>query len=583
MNPAPQSAPRRPGRAGSFPAALAASAALLAIILLGLVCRCWNYESVFADGAAFFADGDCCARMTRAASVYQRPGLVVRHHDFENWPDGVNPHTTAPLDYLIAGLARLARPLPPAWRLGAGELDFAGAITGPVLFVAGAFALLFAWPPRRPGRWIALAGFAAMPPVAWAGVLGRPDHQALLAPLLAVAFALSARWLAALPRALREGAASPWRWLGAGAGFCWGFAFWVSLYEPPILLLAGLAACAAAWLAARFAGARSLPAAGLARAALFPLTGAAPPLAGLLLIERPAITPPGASEAFHRWAKLIPELAAGSFNGLLSWMGWGAFVVALGLAAGLFQGKKSAARAAGSAAGLVMMAALVALYFWQSRWAPYAAMGLALLAPFALGSLLAAPAWTALPAGVKGALAAVCFAATVWHPAAEWDRLVFSAPSKARREEALADGIALRRIALAIRSEQERRGLESGARRGIIAPYWLCPALAYWSGAPAAGGVSHQSLPGILDTARFFAAPDWLAAALVLDRRQARWVVADVEERTVGTALVLLGTAPPSDPVGRRLEHFGRNREPDPDWLVERGRAGWFRWFEAAP
>jgi len=44
---------------------------------------------------------DCYARMTRVEMVSAKPGLIVRHHTFENFPQGTTPHTTAPLDYLI--------------------------------------------------------------------------------------------------------------------------------------------------------------------------------------------------------------------------------------------------------------------------------------------------------------------------------------------------------------------------------------------------------------------------------------------------------------------------------------------------
>ncbi len=47
--------------------------------------------------------------MTRARLVAEHPGTVVRHDDFENFPAGVTPHTTAPLDYLIVALAALLR------------------------------------------------------------------------------------------------------------------------------------------------------------------------------------------------------------------------------------------------------------------------------------------------------------------------------------------------------------------------------------------------------------------------------------------------------------------------------------------
>ncbi|MFM8683996.1 MAG: hypothetical protein ACKOEG_09515, partial [Chthoniobacterales bacterium] len=84
-----------------------AGAAILTALFLAAVS--WNRAQVFvprADGGVLvvFADGDCHSRMQRAAMVAEKPGTIVRTHDFENYPRGTTPHTTAPMDYLIAGL-----------------------------------------------------------------------------------------------------------------------------------------------------------------------------------------------------------------------------------------------------------------------------------------------------------------------------------------------------------------------------------------------------------------------------------------------------------------------------------------------
>ncbi len=569
----------------SFPnsATLPQTVTLVVVILLGLVCRCWNCNCVFADGAAFFLDGDCYARMSRAARVLDHPGILIRHHEFENWPDGVNPHTTAPLDYFIVALAVIARVLPSNWRFEVEALDFAGAIVGPVLFGVGTVGLFYAWPKRQPGRWISLVALSVIPPVAWAGLLGRPDHQALLLPLLTIAFVLSTRWLEGLGQEKSRPNSRQKQRLGITVGFLWGLAIWVSLFEPVIMLLAGLGASLTGRLALRLAG-RPLPAlAQSLRAACFPLLGAAPPLLMLLVIERPTITLPGIGEAFGRWAKLIPELGEGSFEAALSWMGWGMLFVFMGLTAGGIRAVKKGTEGLGEAiTGLLLLTILMALFFWQRRWAPYAASGMALMAPFAGRNLIPLVA-SMNPAIIRRSVAIWAVISVVWYPASEWDRLVFSSSSVDRRGDDLADGISLRRMALSIRAAEEIEGARDAQQRGIMAPYWLCPPLAYWSGQPAVGGTSHQSLPGILDTAEFFAASDWLEAARLLDRRRIRWVVADVAERTVGSAVVLLGKSPGRHPIGLRLERFGTLQEPGPEWLVEHRRFGWFRLFEVVP
>src|SRR5438046_97310 len=77
--------------------------ALLSALILAT--RCANYQDVFVAGNVYFVDADCYARMTRVRMCNEMPGLIVRHQDFENFPQGTNPHTTAPLDYLILGLS----------------------------------------------------------------------------------------------------------------------------------------------------------------------------------------------------------------------------------------------------------------------------------------------------------------------------------------------------------------------------------------------------------------------------------------------------------------------------------------------
>ena len=107
---------------------------VLEIVILSaliLAARCANYQDVFVAGNVYFTDADCYARMTRARMCAEHPGLIVRHHDFENFPQGITPHTTAPLDYLIVALSILLRPFT------AHALDLAGALISPLLALFG--------------------------------------------------------------------------------------------------------------------------------------------------------------------------------------------------------------------------------------------------------------------------------------------------------------------------------------------------------------------------------------------------------------------------------------------------------------
>src|SRR6266446_9330853 len=154
---------------------------LVILSALILAARCANYQDVFFAGNIYFTDADCYARMTRARMCAEHPGLIVRHHDFENFPIGTTPHTTAPLDYLIVGLSILLRPLT------AQSLDLAGAMVSPSLALIGGWFLW--WWSRRVRfryRWVALILYGISPIIVHGTELGRPDHQSLLIVLVTV-------------------------------------------------------------------------------------------------------------------------------------------------------------------------------------------------------------------------------------------------------------------------------------------------------------------------------------------------------------------------------------------------------------
>ncbi len=169
-------------------------AALVAFCVLTFAARCHNLRDVFVEGRIYFLDADCYSRMTRARMVAEHPGIIVRHHDFENFPQGVNAHTTAPLDYLIvAGKKALDAGFAvfdsgKASVLHDQTLDLAGALIGPLLGVVGmVFLVLWAWAMRL-RYWAMPALLYAVSPILVHGMaLGRPDHQAPLIVLLLVA------------------------------------------------------------------------------------------------------------------------------------------------------------------------------------------------------------------------------------------------------------------------------------------------------------------------------------------------------------------------------------------------------------
>ena len=108
--------------------------AVLSVLILAT--RCANYQDVFVAGNIYFTDADCYARMTRVQMCSEHPGLIVRDHEFENYPTGTIPHTTAPLDYLILALSIFLK------LFSAHTIDLAGVFISPLLALVGGW---FIW------------------------------------------------------------------------------------------------------------------------------------------------------------------------------------------------------------------------------------------------------------------------------------------------------------------------------------------------------------------------------------------------------------------------------------------------------
>jgi hypothetical protein len=79
--------------------------------------------------------------------------------------------------------------------------------------------------------------------------------------------------------------------------------------------------------------------------------------------------------------------------------------------------------------------------------------------------------------------------------------------------------------------------------------WWLSPAISYWSQQPAIAGSSHESLAGVVESARFFAASDWQKARVILENRRVTWVIAYDAARTAESCASILGEALPQHAV----------------------------------
>ena len=488
---------------------------LAAALLVGSGAMCANYRQVFSKpGKVFFVDADCYSRMTRVRAVCAQPGLVLKEHDFENAPAGTRPHTTVPLDYATAALRFVLLPF-----YGERALDLAGAWISPLfglLTLAGVW--YWAESARLPGRGLSLLVLAASPIVAHGFELGRPDHQSLV--MVCMAFALAAEW-----RLWR----TPSRGWGIVSGAAWALGLWTSLYEP-VILLALILLAVAIWNRNVFRQKARLP--GLAAGGFILLLALW--IEGWRIDAAPGFGEGNGAEFFEAWSRQIGELASVPpwAATLYAWSG-----LALVAAPVLLWFNRREDRAI-ARANLLLLVAVFALTCWQLRWGYFLPLVYALSLPYQFGGL-PTMRWRM----VFGAAVVL----GLWPMAHEW--IVRLHPPDALREslaEQRDETTHLRDVATFIQQAAARNpATEDPPATTILAPWWLSPPLAYWSGEPAVAGSSHEALPGTVDVARFYLATDARAAADLLRRRRVRWIVAYEPSRIQSTSADLLGLRPP--------------------------------------
>ncbi len=458
---------------------------------------------VFLPDGVHFVDADCYSRMTRARIISQQPGTLVTRHAFENYPDGVRPHTTAPMDYLIVGFR---------WLLGARvDLDFAGAWISPVL---GALLIFVAWLWAEvrtiPYRWSMLILLSTSPVMLHGFGVGRPDHQSLILLLTATGLmAESVLWTT------RSAAISLW-W-----GASWGCALWVSWFEPALLLALVLVVRVFVWRSQCLAKAwiSSLGIAGAVAVAAVLLEGL--PSAGL---QRNSFS------SFLQWAGRIGELQ--SFNPLsaaITWIGWLSLLAPFCLAWVAFKRRERICWL-----WLALLLITGALTSWHARWGYFLALSGALAMPFALSVIR--QRWVGY----------MLFAASLWPVALALENELFPQGETGRAlAENLRESQQLRRTALALKDLNGD---------GILAPWWLTPQLVYWSEKSGVAGSSHESLAGTQDTARFFISQNEEEAKSILRKRHPEFVVVCDADRLLDNSYTVLGrTGEPANQLAATL------------------------------
>lgn len=505
--------------------------------LLVFAARCANYQDVFVGRNVYFTDADCYARMTRVQMCAQHPGLILRHHSFENFPQGTTPHTTAPLDYLILALAILIGATCPGTPVRFGlapyQIDLAGALISPVLALVGAWFLW--WWTRRMRfrfRWVALTLYAISPILVHGTQLGRPDHQSLL--MLLVTIAICAEWT------LQNEVSISWSVVN---GIAWALAVWVSAYEPLILFIL-------IFLLLLAQDRHRL----ISKPRCFGWIFFAVIITLALLVEHrfPSFSILSSNDIFKNWSRTIGELHPLSPADRI-WFRWAGYLLPVAPFLIWFGLVKTKADAAGSRSNrarvpVFLIVLLVATYFltlWQARWAYFFILVFAIAPPGLLQPIELKPAvW-------------IAFVISLFPIFRDWDGQLWpNEPALAARVERRNESVGLHELAVMIRSSQVD---------AFLAPWWLSPAIAYWSGQPGVAGSSHESLSGIADSARFFLNENSREARDVLANHRVTWVFAYDWERVAGNSAAILGRSVPADPLCRVI---GRTPAHAPPYLI---------------
>jgi hypothetical protein len=412
------------------------------------------------------------------------------------------------MDYLIVALKKILDWTGACFAF-VDTIDLAGALISPLLGIAAGIFLFF-WSRSLaiPHRAMLLLIYAVSPILVHGTVLGRPDHQSLL--ILLVAVALGSEW-AMLNR--------PSRAWSVSCGLAWGFGLWVSLYEP-LVLLAAVTLLVLVFDRRRLWSRERVVVCGCLGCIL---------LVALLLEGWRIVLPGGTTvKYFTNWRREIGELSmvAPLSPLLFRWLGLGlVFLPVL-----LFLRSRSNRR---FAACLFLLLLAYGFTLYQLRWGYFFALIFAMTLPLGMAFFR------------RRYVAWGLFAISLWPILREWDETLF--PSETRQgqlaEEKL-DAVLLRDAAEKLRGDE---------RRPILAPWWLSPALVYWSGQPAVGGSSHESLPGTVDTARFYLAESPAEARAILRERGVQSVVAYDSGRVVQTSATLLGRSASESPLAAML------------------------------
>ena len=246
--------------------------------------------------------------------------------------------------------------------------------------------------------------------------------------------------------------------------------------------------------------------------------------AGILLlaalVERrwPLLPAADLQNFYIRWSATIGELSHVSLTNPI-WLEWlGGFAL---LAPVLLVGSAKSRTLPRSMGALLLVT--FGLTIWQARWGYFLALILCLTIPVLLTNIRSR--WLRL------LLSLLAFAPFLF----SWDRTLWpSEEVAAARATARREAVEWRVAATTLRSSQ---------REPFVAPWWLAPSAAYWSGQPSVAGSSHESLTGIVASARFFLSTAPNEAFAILKAHGVRTVLAYNGTRTAQNSAAILGTS----------------------------------------
>jgi hypothetical protein len=182
----------------------------------------------------------------------------------------------------------------------------------------------------------------------------------------------------------------------------------------------------------------------------------------------------------------------------------------------------------------VLLIATYLLTIWQARWGYFFVLIFALTLPALLAPFKpSAAVWIAIVLSMFPILR-------------DWDEWLWpNEVQLAGRMERRIESAQIREMALRLRSPEVHP---------FLAPWWLSPSIAYWSGQPGVAGSSHESLPAIEESARFFLSENLREGGEILEKRHVAWVFAYDSDRVAQNSAAILNEPLPLQPLCRVLD-----------------------------